>query len=114
VAASVAVLAAVSVAGVLVARSHSGQSAEPDTSFQPTWVTQAVTSMRKAFVGNPEPISVRYHEGRKSSTVTIRFSDSAICSGCSAPAGVALPRGRSATLSVDPLTHHTLGFGVQP
>ena len=70
--------------------------------------------MRRAFVGNPEPVSVRYHQGRKSATVTIRFRDSAICSGCSAPAGVALPRGRVATLSVDPRTHHTLGFSVAP
>jgi hypothetical protein len=70
--------------------------------------------MRKAFVGNPEPIAVRYHQGRKSASVTIRFSDSAVCGGCTAPAGAALPRGRFATLSVDPRTHHTLGFSVDP
>ena len=114
VAALVAGLCVVAVAAVILARTHSGQSAEPSTSAQPAWVTEAVTSMRKAFVGNPEPVSVRYHEGRKTSTVRIRFSDSAICSACSAPAGVPLPRGRGATLSVDPRTHHTQGFGVDP
>ena len=110
----VAALAVVAVAALLLARSHSGQSAEPEPSSQPAWVTEAVTSMRKAFVGNPEPVSVRYHQGRKSTSVTVRFRDSAICSGCSAPAGVALPRGRVATLSVDARTHHTLGFSVDP
>lgn len=70
--------------------------------------------MRKAFVGNPQPVSVRYHQGRKSSSVTIRFSDSEVCSGCTAPAGAALPRGRAATLSLDARTHGTLGFSVGP
>ena len=91
-----------------------GQSVEPERTSQPAWVTEAVTSMRKAFVGNPKPVSVRYHQGRRSSSVTIRFRHPAICSGCTAPAGVALPRGRVATVSVDPRTHHALGFSVAP
>jgi hypothetical protein len=108
----VAALAVVAAAALLLARSDSGQTAEPKPPSQPAWVTEAVTWIRRAFAGNPEPVSVRYHQGRESATVTIRFRDSAICSSCSAPAGVALPRGRVATLSVDPRTHQTVGFSV--
>jgi hypothetical protein len=69
--------------------------------------------MRRMFVGNPEPKSVRYHQGRKSASVTIRFSDSAACGSCTRPAGAAPPRGRVATTSVDARTHRALGFSVK-
>lgn len=113
-AASAAGLVVLAVVAGAVLLTRARQSAEPEPLSQPAWVTEAVTSMRRAFVGNPEPVSVRYHQGRESATVAIRFRDSVICSGCSAPVGVGLPRGRVATLSVDPRTHHTLGFSVTP
>jgi hypothetical protein len=108
--ASVLVLLAV-LAAVLIRSHRQGEEAKP--SSQPAWVTAAVASMRRSFVGNPTPSSVRYHEGSKAASVTIRFSDPAVCSQCTRPAGAAPPRGRVATLSVDPRTHGTLGFGLK-
>ena len=114
VAALVGAVALVAVGAVLAAVliDRSQRKAEPslEPSSQPAWVTQAVASMRKMFVGNPEPKSVRYHQGRKSASVTIRFSDLAVCGVCERPAGAPLPLGRVATLALDTRTHHTLGF----
>ena len=112
-AAFAAVFAALAVAVVFLARSQ--QNAEPGAvpSSQPFWVTQAVTSMRRMFVGNPEPKSVRYHQGRKSASVTIRFSDSEVCGSCLRPAGAPMQRGRVATTSVDARTHRALGFSLK-
>jgi hypothetical protein len=111
-AATLAVLAAAT-AAVLLARSQHNAEPKPEPSSQPAWVTQAVASMRRMFVGNPEPKSVRYHEGRKSASVTIRFSDSAVCGYCMRPAGAEPPRGRIATTSLEPRTHRALGFSLK-
>jgi hypothetical protein len=112
-AALVAVLAVLAVAAVLLARFQHNAEPKPEPSAQPAWVTHAVASMRRMFVGNPEPKSVRYHQGRKTATVTIRFTDPAVCGYCSRPAGAAPPRGRVAITSLDVRTHGTLGFALK-
>jgi len=113
VSAAVLVVLALAAGAVLVARFQQNAEPKPQPSSQPAWITEAVTSMRRMFVGNPEPKSVRYHEGRKTADVTIRFSESAVCSYCGGPEGAPVPRGRVATTSLEVRTHRTLGFSLR-
>ena len=107
------VLAALAVAAVLHARSQQNTEPKPNPSFQPAWVRASAASMRKMFLGNPQPKSVGYHQGRKSASVTITFRESAVCGVCMRPAGAAPPSGRVATTSVDARTHRALGFSLK-
>ena len=86
------------------------------TQSQPKWVTKEAGLVRRMFVGHPKPASISYHRGQKTLSVTLRFNRTVVCEigGCPGgrPPGAEEPRGRIATVTLDPRTHRMVSFSL--
>jgi hypothetical protein len=82
------------------------------TQSQPKWVTNGEGLVWKMLGGYSKPASISYHRGQKALSVTLRFSHTVYCEMCSRPPGAQSPRGRIATVTLDPKTHRELSFSL--